>query len=104
MKYTWHPDDINPGIWVCKHFSYQGREQFEPCGNSIKWTRLIGFQIGNERVKDCYNLISLADGMIFKAKSKQELCDSFNADELIPMPFDWLVKSIELNMKGYYRV
>lgn len=92
MKYTWELSDIKPGIFVCKDPSYQGHKEFIPCGNSAKWTIMIGFNFLHN--PDEYNPIYIIDGMVTKAKTKQEFCDWFNREELIPMPVEWLEQVI----------
>lgn len=103
MKYIWEPKDIEVGMFVCKHFSYQGNKSFVPCYNSIKWTFQVGW-ISSQKDHKEYNTICLADGMINRGKTKEVMAELFNKEELVLMPYDWLVKSIELKMKGYYRV
>ncbi len=104
MKYTWQPDDIKPGIFVCKHPSYQGEKDFVPSGNSLKWTMLIGFVAGRAREgSNKYVTIAVCDGMVLNQHTKEELAEQFNRDELMPMPYAWLAKVLEYNLKGYYR-
>ncbi len=104
MKYIWESKDIVPGLFVCKHPSYQGHDEFEPCGNTLKWIRQVGYHgISKNRDGGKYVTIAIIDGMIFNQKTKEELAAQFNEEEMVPMPFDWMQKAMEMKMKGYYR-
>ncbi len=103
MKYIWEKEDIVAGLVVCKHPSYQGNEEFTPCGNTLKWVYQIGFLTSRERkTEESYVTIALVDGMVFPQETKQEIVDQFNRDEMMPMPYKWLAKILEYKMKGHY--
>jgi len=87
MKYTWTEEDIIPGRFVCKNRKFD-----KPTGNSAKWTSKIGFLPTAKGTKYC--LISMTDGMVNTYESKQELADSLNQNEMMPMPHEWLVETI----------
>lgn len=92
MKYTWEPTDIKPGIFVCKHYSYNHYKKFTPCGNTAKWTYLIGYSFDKLY---SYTLIHLDDGEIGRFRTVEEMCKSLNKQDLIPMPVEWLVELIK---------
>jgi hypothetical protein len=72
MKIIWEPDDIRPGRRV-------GRE-----GRSEQW--IIGYDstvTARENVR--YTIISLADGMVFPFRTKEDLCVLLNNSGDVPV-------------------
>ena len=90
MKYIWEEDDIKCGIYVCK--PNQGDGTWIPTGWTAKWTEKIGFVGGRS---NGVALVAMTDGMIGPKKTPQEMADQLNKDEMIPMPYRWLIATIE---------
>ena len=115
MKFVWEPKDIVCGRIVCKG-THQFSERknpvergFKPDGWTAKWTFKIGWLAGGnaqvepdytnhetiEATRCDYCLISMSDGRIGNPKTKQEMADWLNSEEMIPMSYEWLVPTME---------
>lgn len=73
MKYTWEPGDIKGGRKV-----------------TIKNTKeiwVIGYVYVQGEKENRYVLVSLNDGLVTKAHTKQELCNIFNSNNYEPVEF-----------------
>lgn len=88
MKITWEPTDIKVGKFVYK--PRQNGSHID--GWDAKWTYQIGYCGGSGQN---LVLISLADGMVGKTKTAEEICNYFNAENIHPVPLLKLNKIIE---------
>ena len=96
MKYTWEAKDITAGRFVCKSKAAGGDVLN---GWSAKWTDKIGFVPENGANQYC--LISMTDGLVCGKYTKAELAKWLNENEMMPMPHEWLIKTIEF-MRDHY--
>ena len=99
MKFIWEEKDIIAGRIVCKPPSYQGRETFSPCGNSVKWTYKIGYINGGDDKRNA--LICMCDGLIMGGMTKLDIVERLNKDGMIPMPHKWLIQTMDY-LRGCY--
>lgn len=116
MKFIWEAKDISCGRIVCKPtHQFSDRKNavergFKPDGWTSKWTFKIGWLAGgNPAQEDYYELpreeregkrkdyclMCMTDGMISVPHTKQEIADWLNTEEMIPMPHDWFVATVD---------
>lgn len=98
MKFVWSEKDIICGRIVCKAETKDSL--WKPDGWTAKWTFKIGFDPSKSSDKSVC-LICMADGMISSPQSRAELAGYLNSNELIPMPYQWLQKTIEFLRDAY---
>ena len=101
MKYVWEEKDIIGGRFVCKPHEVptKGKKEWEPDGWTAKWTFKIGYTVNPSGM----TTISVVDGSTTKACTKAVMAERLNRDGLIPMPYSWLIKTMEyLHRDGRY--
>lgn len=113
MKFHWETKDVIPGRIVCKPRRHRKmKAMYEPDGWSAKWTCKIGFQCGahvpisykgddGRYHSDHYCLIAMTDGMTGPCRSKADIAKWLNDNGMIPMPHEWLMKTIEFLKDAY---
>lgn len=109
MKFTWENSDIICGRYICKseHANSERPKAKDRTFHGNSFTASVTYKIGylaagnplfpdtsGDARKD-FVLIAITDGMIGLPMTKRELVDDLNERQMIPMPHDWLVKTIE---------
>jgi hypothetical protein len=113
MKFTWEPKDIICGRIVCKPNLVD--DEFTPCGWTAKWTYKMGWLAAGNPQKEYYPIkgdsrkereeyiekhradycaIAMTDGMITSPRTKKEMADWLNSENMIPMPQEWFLETI----------
>lgn len=102
-KIIWEPSDVQVGRWVYKAgdmgpvmCSLQSPEHLD---YYISTAHIIGFIIHPDS-PNTYPLVSLADGMTYRANGDvDELVETLTANDYIPLPPELLVKLIQRKFK-----
>ncbi len=93
MKYTWTPDDIIAGRFVCANWTPKRSLDQYPADNPT-WVYKLGFLAGEDSPKR-YVMVSMCDGMIPLAYTKEELAGHLTETDMIPMRRDWFIRTME---------
>lgn len=100
MKIIWTADDIICGRIICKaEHEFSNRKnilerQFKPNGWTSKWTYKIGYSFGGKE-KEKFHLLSMTDGLVGSIKTAEEMAKYLNKEKMIPMPYKWLMATME---------
>lgn len=87
MKHLWEPSDIIPGRIICRK---PADEQHPDYSYMTSVAYKIGWRVDVPSSAGHYVLISLADGMVGEPYTAEQMAESINAGEYVPMKPKWL--------------
>lgn len=96
-KITWEVADIRGGVWTYRASAHPGLSATERLRHQLSTAWMIGFDDHPSTGDARYRLVSLADGMITKGYTKEEMAAKLTREDAAPLPPELLVRLIEFH-------